>query len=216
MLSPPGSWPCLHLRLWWKRRRWPCFTVKSMPTLSTTRPFSGSCLIIPRAQMAGGTRRRSSSILKTALQLCSSILPIASTAVVSFAELAMASEALLTSVSHVSSSIVSRFSFYSCLQYHSVASVSDSPQIYKQAELSKYAIPRGNPAFLICRSWAVPTPSYAWQMSSNFSEASKTIDPNDPSHGESILDTRGVRPDVTESILKLDNVRTEHYSTTFK
>jgi len=53
------------------------------------------------------------------------------------------------------------------------------------------------------------------------------VDPDDPSHGESVLETRVVSPREAvrtlgvfasaprDSFLKLDNVRTEHYSTSF-
>ena len=46
----------------------------------------------------------------------------------------------------------------------------------------------------------------------------KEVDPTDPSRGESVLAVRRVpgMPSVMESILKLDNVRTEHYMTEFK
>ncbi len=109
--------------------------------------------------------------------------------------------------------------------------VHHGPEIVKTPSLSKYAIPRGSPAFLRCRAVAVPRAEFAWRMESEALNRSKEVDPvrgkfnfvtfflsyimgkllqDDPSHGESILDVRPVRGhdgvpfnDAADSILKV-------------
>ncbi len=112
--------------------------------------------------------------------------------------------------------------------------VHHGPEIVKTPSLSKYAIPRGSPAFLRCRAVAVPRAEFAWRMESEALNRSKEVDPvrrefrnfvtyffyyitgkllqDDPSHGESILDVRPVRGhdgvpfnDAADSILKVRN-----------
>ena len=44
------------------------------------------------------------------------------------------------------------------------------------------------------------------------------VDPMDPNRGETVYETKPVRglPNTYDSVMKLDNVRTEHYETRFR
>ena len=94
---------------------------------------------------------------------------------------------------------------------------ADGPDIFKSPSYSKFAVPRGSPAYIFCRAMSDPPAAFTWRMTSDALNKSKTVDPNDPSHGETILLPRPVPefPNTEDSVLKLDNVRTEHYSTLF-
>ena len=89
----------------------------------------------------------------------------------------------------------------------------------KTPTLTKYAVPRGSPAYLTCRAASVPQADFAWQMESGLTNTRKDVNPTDPNRGESVLPTqRAPSPapaHVYDSVLKLDNVRSEHYSTVF-
>ncbi len=95
--------------------------------------------------------------------------------------------------------------------------VHHGPDIFKSASYGKIAVPRGSPAYIPCRVMSVPASDFTWRMDSAELNKSKVVDPNDPSHGETILLPRRVPgyPNTVDSVLKLDNVRTEHYGTTF-
>ena len=77
---------------------------------------------------------------------------------------------------------------------------------------------RGTSAYLKCRVIAVPEADFTWHMTSTLSQSTKEVHPTDPNRGESVLDLKRVhgQPNTYDSLLKLDNVRTEHYSTVFK
>ncbi len=103
---------------------------------------------------------------------------------------------------------------YSVLLKFLSPTLADPPIIDKSPQHSKFAVPRGSPAYLSCRTVCVPPASFSWHTTSEL-RGDRPIDPNDPSHGESMLAARKVAPDTLDSVLKLDNVRTEHYSTLF-
>lgn len=96
--------------------------------------------------------------------------------------------------------------------------LTDEPYILKTPEYSKVAVQRGTSAYLKCRVIAVPEADFTWHMTSTLSQSTKEVHPTDPNRGESVLDLKRVHgePNTYDSLLKLDNVRTEHYSTVFK
>lgn len=96
--------------------------------------------------------------------------------------------------------------------------ISDEPYILKEMAFTKFAVQRGSPAYLRCRSISMPEPSFTWHMTSKLSHITKQVHPTDPNRGESVLPTQIVHGQINtyDSLLKLDNIRTEHYSTVFK
>ena len=72
----------------------------------------------------------------------------------------------------------------------------------------------------------MPQADFSWRISTTIKSSesanalttTKDIDPEDPSGGETVLEPRPVpgHPTAMDSILKLDNVRTEHYATEFR
>lgn len=70
--------------------------------------------------------------------------------------------------------------------------MNHEPTIVKSSELSKYAVQRGNPAYLICRAVFVPNDAeFTWHMESE--AGSKKVHPTDPNRGESVLEAKRVR-----------------------
>ncbi len=66
--------------------------------------------------------------------------------------------------------------------------VNHGPSIVKSRELSKYAVQRGNPAYLACRAVFVPNDAeFSWHMETD--TRSKKVHPTDPNRGESVLET---------------------------
>lgn len=96
--------------------------------------------------------------------------------------------------------------------------INHEPYILKEMAFTKFAVQRGSPAYLRCRSISMPEPSFTWHMTSKLSHITKQVHPTDPNRGESVLPTQIVHGQINtyDSLLKLDNIRTEHYSTVFK
>ncbi|XP_040567754.1 nephrin isoform X2 [Lepeophtheirus salmonis] len=90
------------------------------------------------------------------------------------------------------------------------------PWIFKSPTLNKFAIPKGDPAELTCRSTGVPEVHFKWEKTYN--GRTVTVLPIDEYKGETVKPKKeytGFRF-TWDSVLRLDHVRPEYYSTIFR
>ncbi|XP_040567753.1 nephrin isoform X1 [Lepeophtheirus salmonis] len=94
--------------------------------------------------------------------------------------------------------------------------VNHKPWIFKSPTLNKFAIPKGDPAELTCRSTGVPEVHFKWEKTYN--GRTVTVLPIDEYKGETVKPKKeytGFRF-TWDSVLRLDHVRPEYYSTIFR
>ncbi len=99
--------------------------------------------------------------------------------------------------------------------------LSDPPYIDRSPAFTKMAVSRGGPAFLTCRASGVPRVSFAWFIQRGPEAEMKRVDISHRDRGESVDPPERVfGPAFTtatyDSVLVLDNVRSEHYHTKFR
>ena len=94
--------------------------------------------------------------------------------------------------------------------------IIDKPYIIKKAKFSKFAVPKGNPAELVCRSKGVPNVEFTWEISSG--STLRKIHPEEQYRNE-LIKTEKLVPGqkyTWDSVLRLNIVRSEYYTTTFR
>ena len=101
-----------------------------------------------------------------------------------------------------------------------LAHFTDPPYIVRTPELTKVAFARGAPANLVCRASGVPEVDFTWFIQRQDDEMEQ-VGMKHRDRGEYVWDPerlygRQYHSATYDSILEIDNIRTEHYSTHFR
>ena len=99
---------------------------------------------------------------------------------------------------------------------------SDPPYIDRRPEFTKLAFARGAPATLICRASGFPQVDFTWFIKRGRpDDMMEKVGLKHRDRGESVYEAERIygpqfQSATYDSILEIDNVRTEHYSTLFR
>ena len=83
------------------------------------------------------------------------------------------------------------------------------------------AFPRGAPAFLTCRASGVPEVEFTWFLKRKADDPMEKIGLRHEDRGEYLLEPEALHgphflASTYDSILEIENVRSEHYNTLFR
>ena len=98
---------------------------------------------------------------------------------------------------------------------------ADAPVIDRRPEFTKLAFPRGAPAFLTCRASGVPEVEFTWYLKRKADDPMEKIGHRHRDRGEHLMEPEALHgpqflASTYDSILEIDNVRSEHYNTFFR